>query len=72
MQACLKFLRERTLLEARMDRQVGSGGMAGQRQGPIVSLVLETTQIFFKVGHVLFLLDHFFRKARCSVCFRPT
>lgn len=45
-----------------MDRQVGSGGMAGQRQGPIVSLVLETTQIFFKVGHVLlFLLDHFSR-----------
>lgn len=56
-----------------MDRQVGSGGMAGQRQGPIVSLVLETTQIFFKVGHVrLFLLDRFFTKSRCLVCFRPT
>ncbi|KAG0608479.1 hypothetical protein M758_8G108900 [Ceratodon purpureus] len=51
-QACLKFLKEKTILDSRMDRQVGSGGMAGQRQGPTISLALETTQIFFKVLHI--------------------
>lgn len=49
-----------------MDRQAN-------RQGPIVSLVLETTQVFFKVRYVLLvLLDHFSTKARCLICFRPT
>lgn len=52
LQACLSFLREKTLLEARM---------AGQRQGPVPSLVLETTQVFFKVGYVLlFILESIF------------
>lgn len=45
----MKFLKERTLLEAQMDRQICAGGMASQRQGPVVSLALDTTQTFFKV-----------------------
>lgn len=44
-EACLKFLRERTLFEASND----SLGNPVQRSGPIVNLSLETTAIFFKV-----------------------
>jgi len=44
-EACLKFLRERTLFEASND----SLGNLVQRSGPIVNLSLETTAIFFKV-----------------------
>lgn len=57
LQACLKFLRERTLPEARTDRQVGPGGISGQRPGPIVSLALETTHTFFKVCTLLVYVD---------------
>ncbi|CAM6014740.1 unnamed protein product [Sphagnum balticum] len=50
-QACLKFLRERTLDEARVEEQVGPG-ITGQRPGPIISLSLDTTNTFFKVLQV--------------------
>jgi hypothetical protein len=45
----LKFLRERTLDEARVEEQVGPG-ITGQRPGPIISLSLDTTNTFFKVN----------------------
>lgn len=45
-QACLKFLREKTLTEARPE----SGG--GQKSAPVINLSLETTAIFFKVLQV--------------------
>jgi hypothetical protein len=48
LQACLKFLRERTLDEVRVEGQVGAG-VTGQRPGPIISLSLDTVNAFFKV-----------------------
>ncbi|KAH8935189.1 hypothetical protein BDL97_17G016600 [Sphagnum fallax] len=50
-QACLKFLRERTLDEARVEGQLGAG-VTGQRPGPILSLSLDTVNAFFKVLQV--------------------
>jgi CCR4-NOT transcription complex subunit 1 len=50
-QACLKFLRERTLDEVRVEGQVGAG-VTGQRPGPIISLSLDTVNAFFKVLQV--------------------
>ncbi|XP_057867287.2 uncharacterized protein LOC131074644 isoform X3 [Cryptomeria japonica] len=44
-EACLKFLRERTLFEASNDAL----GNPVQRSGPIVNLSLDTTASFFKV-----------------------
>ncbi|KAJ7514921.1 hypothetical protein O6H91_23G065800 [Diphasiastrum complanatum] len=45
-QACLKFLREKTLVEGRSDSNTGPG--IGQRTGTIIGLSLETTAIFLK------------------------
>ncbi|BBN05282.1 CCR4-NOT transcription complex subunit 1 [Marchantia polymorpha subsp. ruderalis] len=47
-QACLKFLRERRLVEARNEGQNG-GTVDGQRSGPAITLSLETTALIFKV-----------------------
>ncbi len=44
----MKFLRERTLDEVRVEGQVGAG-VTGQRPGPIISLSLDTVNAFFKV-----------------------
>ncbi|KAL3683907.1 hypothetical protein R1sor_001929 [Riccia sorocarpa] len=47
-EACLKFLRERRLVEARNEAQ-NAGAVDGQRSGPAITLSLETTALIFKV-----------------------
>lgn len=47
-QACLKFLRDRRIADARLDSQNGSASIV-EWAAPVINLSLETTAVFFKV-----------------------